>query len=362
MEAYFKLSSQIAHMDTLHVRALFGASEAHTGWGTNHTISIGRSKVFVKRIPVTNIEYDNMFSTKNLYDLPTYYNYGIGSVGFGVFRELVTHIKTTNWVLEGKIATFPLMYHYRMIPSTGIRAEVDIDRHKRYVEYWGNSANVGRYVLDRANASYELVLFLEHIPYTVATWLLENPSSIQMIMADMRATIAFLRKNGILHLDPHFSNILTDGKQAYLTDFGLVLDKRFALTHAEEAFYKQNTYYDYGELLWSLGTQLVRMYQRLSDHDKNCISQKFGVPDGVKLEALMPVLLTNIDEIYADGILKVDRSYVDSIAHYRDIISLMHAFYSDMRRNKKKDTRLHHAKLRHLLKETGFVPGAGSNG
>lgn len=92
-----------------------------------------RSKVFVKRVPVTNIEFDNLFSTRNLYNLPTYCNYGFGSTGFGVFRELVTHIKTTNWVLSGAIATFPLMYHYRIIPFSGRRVDVDMERLKDYV-------------------------------------------------------------------------------------------------------------------------------------------------------------------------------------------------------------------------------------
>ncbi|MEH2301381.1 MAG: hypothetical protein V7K88_20900 [Nostoc sp.] len=96
---YFKLSSQIAQLDNAQLLSLFDNSESNessTGWGMNHAIVIGESKVFVKRVPVTNIEFDNLFSTRNLYDLPTYCNYGFGSTGFGVFRELVTHIKTTE--------------------------------------------------------------------------------------------------------------------------------------------------------------------------------------------------------------------------------------------------------------------------
>jgi hypothetical protein len=135
---YFKLSSQIAQLDNAQLHSLFDHSESNessTGWGMHHTIVLGQSEVFVKRIPVTNIEFDNLFSTKNLYDLPTYCNYGFGSTGFGVFRELVTHIKTTDWVLEGTIATFPLMYHYRIIPFSGRRADIDKLCLKSYVEY-----------------------------------------------------------------------------------------------------------------------------------------------------------------------------------------------------------------------------------
>ena len=253
-KTYFKLSSQIAQLDNVQLRSLFENSESSSGWGLNQVVVLGESRVFVKRIPVTNIEYDNLFSTRNLYDLPTYYNYGIGSAGFGVFRELVTHIKTTNWVLDEEIATFPLMYHYRIIPHSGKRVDVDMldmEKRKSYVAYWGNSENVGNYVLARANADYELVLFLEYIPYVLETWLLENPGKLQNPLNDLRTTISFLRIKGIIHFDAHFHNILTDGDQTYLTDFGLVLDESFTLMKEEKSFFGQHIFYDYGGLFSS---------------------------------------------------------------------------------------------------------------
>ena len=76
---YFKLSSHIAQLDNAQLHSLLDSSESNessTGWGINHTIVLGLSRVFVKRVPVTNLEYDNLFSTRNLYDLPTYCNYG----------------------------------------------------------------------------------------------------------------------------------------------------------------------------------------------------------------------------------------------------------------------------------------------
>lgn len=79
--------------------------------GKAHTLQVGRAKIFVKRIPVTALEFANPFSTQNLYDLTMFYNYGAGSVGLGVFREWVPQIKTTNWVLEGATEHFPLIYY-----------------------------------------------------------------------------------------------------------------------------------------------------------------------------------------------------------------------------------------------------------
>src|SRR5258708_19597947 len=67
------------------------------------------------------------------------------------------------------------MYHYRVMPFSGKRAEVDHERHKRYVEYWGGNENIGRYILDRSGANHELVLFLEDVPHVLRSWLPENP-------------------------------------------------------------------------------------------------------------------------------------------------------------------------------------------
>ncbi len=363
---YFKLSSQIAQLDNGQLHSLLDdselSSESSTGWGMNHVIVLGQSKVFVKRVPVTNLEYDNLFSTRNLYDLPTYCNYGFGSTGFGVFRELVTHIKTTNWVLEGAIATFPLMYHYRIIPFSGQRADVDIEHHKSYVKYWGNSANAGNYLLDRAIANYELVLFLEYIPHVLETWLGENPNKLQVSLDDLRATITFLRTKGIIHFDAHFQNILTDGEQTYLTDFGLVLDKSFALTSDEESFFEQNTFYDYGEVLRNLRHLIRSPYDSCSENDKRRIMEKYGIKEGLQHHELRTILLDNIEQIHADGDIKLDEFYVASIVKYRSIIALMHDFFADMWGNNKKDTKLPGAKLWQLLKETGFLPSAESHG
>ncbi|MCG6138862.1 MAG: hypothetical protein MET45_30460, partial [Nostoc sp. LLA-1] len=271
---YFELSSQLAGLDNIQLHSLFNNCESGTSSfssGKNYTIVLGQSKIFVKRIRVTNIEYDNLLSTKNLYNLPTYFNYGVGSIGLNVFRELVTHIKTTNWVLEGAIASFPLMYHYRIISLFGVHENIDLENHQRFVEYWGNNASIDNYVLDRANANYELILFLEYIPHVLATWLQEKPYKLQKSLDELHMIITFLRTKEIIHFDAHFYNILTDGQQIYLTDFGLVLDKSFSLTKEEESFFQQNQFYDYGEILRNLGHLIRSSYDSCSESDKRII-------------------------------------------------------------------------------------------
>ena len=357
---YFEISSQIAQIDNAQLRSLLGKGEASNGWGRSQIIDVGRSKVFVKRVPITDVEYENAFSTRNLYDLPTYYNYGVGSAGMGVFRELVAQIKTTNWVLAGAIALFPLMYHYRIIPFHGTHQEVHEERHARYVTYWGGNANIGRYMLDRARANYELVLFLEHIPYTVASWLLENPGKTSLVLADMYSAINFLRSNGIIHLDAHFNNMVTDGKRVYLTDFGLALDKGFDLTPAERQFYKQNSHYDYGELLWSLGSHLPRMFYSLPDAGKERLREKWGINPEAAFEEVLTILLNNIEEIVPSGIMEVDADYVTSLVKYRSIITFVNDFFTSMQTKNAKDTRFDNASLRRLLNDAGFVPATGT--
>ncbi|NJL87356.1 MAG: hypothetical protein HC886_17465 [Leptolyngbyaceae cyanobacterium SM1_1_3] len=357
-EKYFQLSSRIAQLNNAQLRSLLNHSESSLGFGTNQTISLGQSQVFVKRVPVTDIEHNNLFSTKNLYNLPAYFNYGLGSAGLGVFRELVTHIKTTHWVLEGEISTFPLMYHYRIMPFSGQPTKVDRAWLKSFVEYWGSSKNVEKYMLEKGNANHELVLFLEHIPHVLSSWLQENPGKFQQPLNDLCKTMAFLRAKEVIHLDAHFQNVLTDGDQIYLTDFGLVLNRSFALTKDEETFFEQNVFYDYGEILLNLGHLVVSLYDSCSESDKGRVVKKFNLKKDLTPPELRSILLNNIEQIQADGMMHLDECYVASMVKYRSIVVLMHNFFSDMRRNPKKDTPFPQAKLRSLLEETGFLSEA----
>jgi hypothetical protein len=229
----------------------------------------------------------------------------------------LAHIKTTNWVLNGQIETFPLMYHYRVVPFSGKRTEVDHARHKSYVEYWGGDENIGRYMLDRARANHELILFLEYVPHVLVPWLQENPGSVRAVLDDLCATIDFLRRNEVIHFDAHFRNILTDGERTYLTDFGFVLDKSFTLAEDEKAFFKANTYYDYGEVLSCLGTLLFRACEALPESDKRRLKGRCGIEEDAPDHGLLPVILDKIEESDVASMMKLDESYVTCIVKYR---------------------------------------------
>ena len=355
IDTYCKFNTHLVYLDNEQLCSFFDGERDKRHWTENHIVKLGKSKVFVKRIPITDLEYTHIFSTKNLYDLPTYYNYGVDSAGIGVFRELLMHIRTTNWVLQGVIENFPLMYHYRILPRSGEKASLDLEWYNRYVKCWNSDENIGRYIVERANAKYEVALFLEYIPYTFSKWLGKNVERLDPFIDEMLGTITFLRENGIIHFDVHFNNILTDGNKLYLTDLGLVLDKRFDLSEAEQIFFKRHTLYDYGEFLFWFGEHLLSIYRCLADMKKKKIMEKYGLRSDMPRPESFIILLDKLSEICADGFIELDKSYVETVIKYRDIIMLMAEFFTDMERNNRKDTKYSDVKLKRLLAEAEIL-------
>lgn len=49
---------------------------------------------------------------------------------------------------------------------------------------------------------------------------------------------------GLLHLDAHFENILTDGQRLYFADYGLALSSSFELSPGEVEFFDRHQSYD----------------------------------------------------------------------------------------------------------------------
>jgi hypothetical protein len=197
-------------------------------------LDIAGAPVFVKRIPLTDMErdHDNFMSTANLFGLPAFCQYGVaavGSPGFGAWRELAANTMTTNWVLAKQSEAFPLMYHWRVLPGAAPLAE-ELADIERVVAYWGGSAAVRRRLHDLGQASASVVLLLEYIPDNLHGWLAKQlaagpeaaASACAMVQRCLRADIARMNANGLLHFDAHFRNVLTDGHRLYLADLGLV--------------------------------------------------------------------------------------------------------------------------------------------
>jgi hypothetical protein len=224
--------------------------------GTSALLDVAGTPVFVKRIPLTDLERQphNVMSTANVFGLPTFCQYGVvayGTAGFGVWRELAAHTMTTNWVLARRTEAFPLMYHWRVLPGAAPLADelADIDR---VVEYWGGSPAVRQrlHALDQASAS--VVLFLEYLPQTLHAWLTSQldagpeatAAACTMVRRRLSADVAFMNANGLLHFDAHFRNILTDGHRLYLGDLGLANSPRFDLSADERDFLVRNAGHD----------------------------------------------------------------------------------------------------------------------
>lgn len=224
--------------------------------GTSALLDIAGAPVFVKRIPLTDLERDphNVMSTANLFGLPTFCQYGVvavGSPGFGAWRELAANTMTTNWVLAKQTEAFPLMYHWRILPGAVPLAD-ELADIERAVAYWEGSTAVRERIHAVATASASVVLFLEYIPQNLDAWLTSQlaagPDAVTaacaMVHRHLRADIAFMNTNGLLHFDAHFRNILTDGHRLYLADLGLATSPRFDLSTHERDFLALNTSHD----------------------------------------------------------------------------------------------------------------------
>ncbi|AJF70248.1 hypothetical protein [Streptomyces vietnamensis] len=224
--------------------------------GRSAELDVEGTRVFVKRVPLTDTELrpENARSTANLFGLPMFYQYGVGSAGFGAWRELAVHVMTTNWVLRNEYEGFPLMYHWRILPDSPPQGFVDefggIDGA---VAHWEGSSAVRERLEAIGRSSSSLVLFLEHVPQTLADWLHDHRTAAPegsegsphpRVEEALARGSAFMSSRGLVHFDAHFANVLTDGQLLYFADFGLALSSGFELSAAEAEFLSDHLAYD----------------------------------------------------------------------------------------------------------------------
>ncbi|MEV4250847.1 serine/threonine protein phosphatase [Streptosporangium canum] len=237
--------------------------------GTSVLLDIDGVPVFAKRIPLTDLERQpgNVMSTANLFGVPAICQYGLVEVagpGFGAWRELAANVMTTNWVLAGRSAAFPLLYHWRVLPGAPPPTEEHADI-EAVVRYWDGSSAVRDRLHALARASASIVLFQEFIPYTLDDWLAARLTAGQdaaiaasaMVESCLLTDVAFMNDQELMHFDGHFGNILTDGERLYIADLGLATSSRFDLSKQELEFLKRNRTHDLGYALMRLVNWLV---------------------------------------------------------------------------------------------------------
>lgn len=347
--SYYRLNSQLSELSHSKLLRQVKASPFTTGWGINHSFDWMNHKIFVKRIPLTTREYEQSFSTKNFFRLPNYYHYGVGSAGFGAFRELICHIKTTNWVLKGDIENFPLLYHYRILKSHAPWKKRSEESFNKYLTYWNDNQRIASYIQMRQEAPYEIALFLEYIPHSLHNWFEQKPlRNFKSLIHQSQQALLFLKQQGILHLDAHFANILTNGEQAFISDFGLALNKHFELGKREQDFFESHQDYDQGQLLSGCGILLNGFFKALSDKKQAQIYSKLDIPEDVKVIQLVLTLLQKLEFIQPQ--LLIDSELYEYLLTHRDLICFMLNFYSDLRDNPRKNTRLDTDYLRRYFK------------
>ncbi|MEU8788285.1 phosphotransferase [Streptomyces sp. NPDC048643] len=224
--------------------------------GTCALVEVAGTPVFVKRVPLTDLERqpEHARSTANLFDLPAFCHYGVGTIGSpgsGAWRELAVHTLTTNWVLTAEHEGFPLMYHWQVLPgSTPLPEELaDVERA---VAYWGDAPQVRRRIHALQQSSASVALFLEYIPQNLHQWLGDQVEAgdeatdraSTMVERELEAGASFMRSRGLLHFDAHFENILTDGRRLYFADYGLAVSSDFDLSPEEIEFCGRHQTYD----------------------------------------------------------------------------------------------------------------------
>ncbi|MEU1984160.1 serine/threonine protein phosphatase [Nocardia sp. NPDC019395] len=220
-------------------------------------IDVDSVPVFAKRVPLTDLELAHPGSTANLFDLPMFCQYGVGGPSFNAWRELAANIVVTDAVLAGETQSFPVLYHWRVLPGrSAVAAEhADIDA---VVTAQGGCPAVRARLEALAAASHSLVLFCEYIPYPIDGWLRENPAGkAATVERQFSEVVTFLRDRELLHMDGHFGNMRTDMQRIYLSDFGLATSPRFDLSAAERDFVERHATHDAGYAAMRLVNWLV---------------------------------------------------------------------------------------------------------
>ncbi|WP_405497037.1 serine/threonine protein phosphatase [Nocardia sp. NBC_00511] len=240
------LSASLAAQGDSALAALIDGGRSHSvGVGGGSTVAdVDGVPVFIKRIPLTDLELAHRGSTANLFGLPLVCQYGIGGPGFNAWRELAANTIVTEAVLAGRTQSFPMLYHWRILPGRAPIAEEHVDIDAVVAAYGGDSTVRAR-LEALAAARCSLVLFSEYIPHPISNMLRDNPIGVAPeFERQLSDIVAALREHQLLHMDGHFGNLRSDGSRVFLTDFGLATSPHFELTPAEGDFVERHSTHD----------------------------------------------------------------------------------------------------------------------
>ena len=224
--------------------------------GETSLLRVADAPVFVKCVPLTALEQrgEHVRSTADLFGLPPWHHYGVGSAGVGAWRELAAHVLTSGWVADGTCESFPLLHHWRVLSNhaaPAITAEQRAELESS-VDFWHQDPSVRRRLEALASTPDRLVLFVEHIPQNLLTWLGEKAahggaaldSACARVEEDLLAAAAHMASSGLVHFDAHLRNVLADDERLYVSDFGLACSTSFDLTDGERDLLRTHVDHD----------------------------------------------------------------------------------------------------------------------
>lgn len=313
MARFAHLSTELAlQSDRQLTQLVDGAEPLASGiGGTTLTFALDGHKVFAKRLRLTDLELHpaHRMSTANLFGLPTYCQRNVGSAGLGAWRELAANAMTTGWVLAQQLESFPLMYHWRVLegPSSPRAAPrpaewTDIERMTRY---WGGSDAMRARLVALADAKSSLMIFLEHVPWTLSAWLERHigpqheamEPALAMVERGLTVDIPLMNSLGLLHGDAHHGNILTDGERLYFADLGLATSPRFALSAEESSYLHHNASLDRGYALAKWVNWLVKAFAPSVDNPLDRYELVRAAAQGQAMHQLVAGIPSNVAEI-----------------------------------------------------------------
>lgn len=297
------------------------AAILHTGiGGMTALLERDGTPIFVKIVPLTALEKrpSHMHSTRNVFQLPPYCHYGIGSPGAGVWRELAAHIMTTNWVLAKACPAFPILYHWRVLPRPhrDLPMAEEIRQVSQQAAFWGSEA-VGDRLTALAQADDSVVLFIEYLPHTLHDWLTGQfalgdeavRTALHWVESQLPPAVAFMNAHGLFHFDVHSQNVMTDGHGVYITDFGLTASSRFELSPPEREFLMRNQRHDHAYVVTDIVNEVLRGLTDCGAWDER-IAFLRRVVDGAAPTPLMGPVSTLVQR-YAPTALVMNQFYWD---------------------------------------------------